>query len=151
MKNIIVNLKNENDLYEKYSNEVSNDLINYLIKEIRYIKDDIKITVNTNLKIENIDTLIKDGLIKKYNNLNRIDNFYDNKQIIFFILGVVFIFISTFIKYEVLKEIIIIAGWVGIWEMLGITLNTDSEIRLNRKQLKRLLDCKIEIINNKNQ
>lgn len=149
MKNIIIKLRDESDLYEKYSNEVSSDLINYLIREIKYTKEDIKITIHTGLKIENIDNIIKDGLLKRYNKLGIIYNFYDYKQIIFFIIGVVFLIISTFINQEVIKEIVVIAGWVGIWEMIGITLNTDSDIKLNKRKIKKLLDCKIEIINNK--
>ena len=38
-----INIKQEEDLYEKYSNNVSRDLINYLIRETKYVNDDIKI------------------------------------------------------------------------------------------------------------
>ena len=52
MKIIVLNIKQEEDLYEKYSNNVSRDLINYLIRETKYVNDDIKIRINTKLKID---------------------------------------------------------------------------------------------------
>ena len=58
MKSIIVNIRRERDLYEKYSNEVSSELIKYLVDEAR-VKSDIEIIVNTKLDIKNIDKLIK--------------------------------------------------------------------------------------------
>ncbi|MBR6690673.1 MAG: hypothetical protein IKL65_05020 [Bacilli bacterium] len=61
MKNIVVNIRRERDLYEKYSNEVSSELLKYLVEEAR-VKDDIEVTINTKLDIKNIDKLIKEGL-----------------------------------------------------------------------------------------
>ena len=58
MKSIIVNIRRERDLYEKYSNEVSSELIEYLIDEAK-VKNDVEIIVNTKLDINNIDKLIK--------------------------------------------------------------------------------------------
>lgn len=144
MKSIIVNLKNEIDLYEKYNNDVSRALIDYLIREAN-TRDDVEIVINTKLNIENIDNLIKKGLKEAYNDSERIDKLYDNKQIMFFIIGVVFLIFSTFIRYEIIKEIIVIAGWVGIWEVVDISLNLDSTQRINRKIIKKLINCKIKV------
>ena len=58
MKSIVVNIRRERDLYEKYSNEVSSELIEYLIDEA-IVKNDVEIIVNTNLDINNIYKLIK--------------------------------------------------------------------------------------------
>lgn len=58
MKSIVVNIRRERDLYEKYSNEVSSELIEYLIDEAK-VKNDVEIIVNTKLDINNIDKLIK--------------------------------------------------------------------------------------------
>ena len=145
MKNIIVNIKRESDLYEKYNDNLSKDLMNYLIEEAR-VKDDVKIIINTNLNIKKIDVLIKEGIINAYNNSKRVEKYLDNKQIIFLIIGVVFLIISTFIKYDIINEIIIIAGWVAIWEVVDIALNIDSKQKVNRKIIKKLIDSEIEII-----
>ena len=78
-------------MYEKYSNNVSRDLINYLIRETKYVNDDIKIRINTKLKIDNIENIIKKGLMKIYNESRKFDKILDSKQIMFFIIGVMFL------------------------------------------------------------
>ncbi len=145
MKKIVVNLKDESDLYERYNNNISMDLIKYLMKESKYIKDDFKIVVNTKVNVENLDSLIKAGLNKAYNESRIIDKLLDNKQILFFLIGSLFLIISTYIMNDVLNEIIIIIGWVAIWEVVDISLNVDSEQNLNRRLLKKLLRCEIEV------
>ena len=145
MKNITVNLKKEEDLYDKYSDNVSRDLLDYLINEARYTKGDIKITINTTLDIKNIESLIKDGLLKISNETRKLDMIHDMKQVMFLMIGVVFLIISSFIFYNVIKEIIVIAGWVAIWEVVDISLNVDSKSRANIKLIKRLMNSKIEI------
>ena len=145
MKIIVLNIKQEEDLYEKYSNNVSRDLINYLIRETKYVNDDIKIRINTKLKIDNIENIIKKGLMKIYNESRKFDKILDSKQIMFFIIGVMFLLLSSLIPTALIKEIIIIAGWVAIWEVVDISLNVDSELKLNRKLVKKLMNSNIEI------
>ena len=145
MKNITVNLKKEEDLYDKYSDNISRDLLDYLINEARYTKGDIKITINTTLDIKNIESLIKDGLLKISNETRKLDMILDMKQVMFLMIGVIFLIISGFIFYNVIKEIIVIAGWVAIWEVVDISLNVDSKSRANIKLIKRLMNSKIEI------
>lgn len=146
MKSIVVNLRRETDLYERYNNEVSSNLIKYLINEAR-IKDDIKIVINTKLDNKNIDKLVKKGLEDVYNDSNLIDKFYDGKQIRFFIIGVIFLIISTFMGYEVLKELVLIVGWFAIYEVVEITFDKNIKLKKRRKIIKKLLDCKIDINN----
>ncbi len=145
MKIIVLNIKQEEDLYEKYSNNVSRDLINYLIRETKYVNDDIKIRINTKLKTDNIENIIKNGLMKIYNESRKFDKILDSKQIMFFIIGVMFLLLSSLIPTALIKEIIIIAGWVAIWEVVDISLNVDSELKLNRKLVKKLMNSNIEI------
>ena len=144
MKNIIVNLNNECDLYEKYNNSLSRDLINYLIRESK-VKDDIKITINTNLEIDNLEKFIKNGLENAYIENRRIDKVHDIKQLTFLIVGLILLILSTINLYNVIKEVIIIAGWVAIWDVVDISLNVDSELKLTRKLIKKLISCEIEV------
>lgn len=144
MKSIVVNIRRERDLYEKYGNQVSSELIKYLVDEAK-TKDDIEVVVNTKLDINNIDTLIKSGLEDSYKDTKIIDKFYDNKQIILFIVGMLFLIFSTITKPEVIKELILIIGWVAVWEVLDIAINIDSKQKFNRKIIKKLLDCKIKV------
>ena len=146
MKSIIVNIRRERDLYEKYSNEVSSDLLKYLVDEAR-VKDDIEVIVNTKLDIKNIDELIKEGLENSYKDIKIIDKFYDNKQIILFIVGMLFLIFSTITKPEIIKELILIIGWVAVWEVLNIAINIDNKQKYNRKIIKKLINCKIKVNN----
>jgi len=145
MKSIIVNIRRERDLYEKYSNEVSSDLIKYLVDEAR-VKDDVEIIVNTKLDIKNIDKLIKEGLENCYNDIKVIDKFYDNKQIILFIVGILFLVFSTLTKPELIKELVLIIGWIAVWEVLDIAINVDSKQKFNKKILKKLINSKIKMV-----
>lgn len=146
MKSILVNIRKEQDLYDTYSNRVSNELIQYLVEEAK-TKDDIEIIINTELRIENIDSLIKEGLERYYKSTKLIDRFYDNKQIILFIIGMLFLIFSTVTKPEVIKELILIMGWVAVWEVLDIVINVDSKQKFNRKIIKKLINCKIKVNN----
>lgn len=146
MKSIIVNIRRERDLYEKYSNRVSNELIKYLIDEAK-VKDDVEIIINTKLNINNIDKLIRNGLQNSIKNLRKIDKFYDSKQVILFIFGLLFLIISYLTKPEIIKELILIIGWVAVWEVMDIAINIDSKQKYNKKIVNKLINCKITVNN----
>ena len=144
MKSIVVNIRRERDLYEKYSNEVSKDLIKYLVDEAK-TKEDIEIIIKTKLDIKNIDKLIKEGLEKSYKDIRVIDKFYDNKQVLLFIIGMIFLIFSTLTKPELIKELVLIIGWIAVWEVLDIAINIDSKQRFNKRIIKKLLNCKYTV------
>ena len=146
MIEIVIKIKSESDFYEKYSDDVSLNLINYIIDNIRHIEDDIKLVIDTKLDIKNIEGRLKEGFSNYYKRQSIIDKFYDNKQFLYIMVGILLLIISTFIDYEVPKEIIIIAGWVSISEVIDIALNIDVNIRIKRKLLKKLLRSEIEVI-----
>lgn len=146
MKSIVVNIRRERDLYEKYSNKVSSELIKHLINEAK-VKDDVEIIVNTKLDIKNIDKLIKTGLEASIKDIKKIDKFYDNKQVILFIVGMLFLIFSTLTKPEIIKELILIIGWVAVWEVLDIAINVDSKQKNNRKTINKLINCEITVNN----
>lgn len=146
MKTIKVNIRKELDLYEKYSDEVSGELLKYLIDEAK-VKDDVEVVINTKLNIKNIDKLIIKGLTDTYNDIRKIDKIYDSKQIILFIIGIIFLTISTLTQPEIVKEVILIIGWVFVWEVLDITINIDSKQKRQKRIIKKLLNCQIKVNN----
>ncbi len=145
MKIIKLNIENKSDLYEKYSNNLSKELINYLIKETKYVKDDITIEVTIKFKVDNLEEFIKEGLIKTHNNYKKIDKIIDNKQLIFFIVGLTFLVISTLVKQNIIKEVILIAGWVAIWDSIDMSFNDANELKLNSRVIKKILNSEIKI------
>ena len=147
MKNIVVNIRRERDFYVKYGNGVSTELLEYLIEEAKLYKD-VEVTVNTKLDIKNIETLIKKGLEELSNDNKIIDDFFNRKQVSLFVIGIIFLIISAFTKFEIIKELILIIAWIAVWEVLDITINIDSKQRRKKKAIKKLLNCKIKVNNN---
>lgn len=145
MKVIEVNLKSEDELLEKYSGKLSNELLKYLINESKYTNESLKIVVKTNMEADSVKDVIKSGLKSALKNAEYIDKLYNNKQILLFIMGITILIISTLILNQVIKEIVIIAGWVFIWEVIDISLNTDIETRITKRTVKKLLKSRIAV------
>lgn len=149
MKIVEIDIKNENDLFEKYSKtNISKELINYLVLNTsKHRKNDkFKIIINNYTNIEAYELLIK-GLKDNYE--KSLDRYiYNNKiQIIYLIIGLILLFISKYIEEVVFNELILIIGWFFIWVMFEEELSSDITNRKRRKILKKLL--KSEIIENK--
>lgn len=150
---IEIDLTNKNNLIDKYNEKkVSHGLIEYIIKQVENanLYDEIKIVINKKCHIEeDCIKLIKDGLHEEYNRSLKKRDDNNIKQIIFFVLGVLFIYLSTLIKNgDVWKEIILITGWVPIWKMIEVEILPDVVGRRKRKLIKKILNSEfIEIEN----
>lgn len=149
MKTVEIDIKNENDLFEKYSKtNISKEVINYLVLNTpKHRKNDkFKIIINNYTNIDAHELLIK-GLKDNYE--KSLDRYiYNNKiQIIYLIIGIILLFISKYIEEVVFNELILIIGWFFIWVMFEEELSSDITNRKRRKILKKLL--KSEIIENK--
>ena len=146
-KTIEININYKSHLIDRYNdNKLSSDLLKYILKEAFLTEKCAKTKIIINKKSDidkNSVEIIKQGLKEEYNiSLNKhISN--NKKQIGLLILGIILIFLSTQIKEIVWKEIILIAGWVPIWEMTRIELFHDVEGRRKRKIIKRLLKNEI--------
>ena len=153
MKKIIeITLNNENDLFDKYNRNIaSQELINYLIEKTPYfnMKDSLKIIITNNLEIEDEDPLsvIKYSLRKEFEELN--NDYHKNNiiQLVYLILGIIVLFISTIVNAKVFSEVILILGWLFLWTMMELEMFTDKSIRKRRIIIKKLLAS--EIIENK--
>lgn len=137
------------DLYEKYNNNyVSNELINYLINEVPVLNkdDNLKIVINSKIKQKiDLEKTIKDGLQKEYTKIYEKHYQNDILQFIYLILGIAILFCSTFIMESVLKEVVIIGGWVFIWALLEMEIFTDKSNKKRRKIIQQLLTAQYEI------
>ncbi|MDD5980408.1 MAG: hypothetical protein PUC23_04805 [bacterium] len=145
-KIIYVDLENESDLFEKYNkNIVSEELINYIIKNSIHIDNETKIKIVINTKIKGIDivSLIKEGLIFEHQKSIKEHERNNIIQILYLILGIFAIFLSTLINETIFKEIILIGGWVLIWTMVEMELFQDNKNKLKRHILKRLIASEI--------
>ena len=152
MEEIIVDIKKENHLINKYNkNKVSHELIEYIMKQAKLVKwnKDIKLVINKNsdIKQDSIN-LIKNGLEEEFTRSIERKDKNNIKQFFYFILGTIIIFISTLIpEIGPWKEVVLITGWVLIWEMIEVELFPDAYGRRNRRVIRKLL--KSEMIENK--
>ena len=108
-------------------------------------EDTLKIIINNHLDYS-VTSLIKNGLKEEHDkDLSRY--FYNNlTQISYFIIGVLILFISTLLEKSILKEIIVIGGWVFIWEMVELEIITDINNRKRRKILRKILNSEFNEI-----
>ncbi|MBQ7031364.1 MAG: hypothetical protein IJN13_03205 [Bacilli bacterium] len=150
-KIINIDILKEEFILEKYNTKkVNKNIIEYLIKEARFIAGykEIKIIINNKCESNiNIKEKIIEGLKEEYNIVSKI--FYQNNiiQIVMIFLGIGILFLSTLIKNNLIwKEVIIIIGWVPIWKTVDFELGKDFKGRKRKKIIKRLL--KSEFIEN---
>lgn len=149
MENTIeIDLNDKYDFLDKYNERnVSNQFIEYIIKQASLEKRNTKIRVVVNNKCdieENCTEYIKAGLKREYNKI--LEEYHNNnfKQLLFLILGMLFIFLSTLITDGLIwKEVLLIIGWVPIWEMIEVELFSDVDCRKKRRIVKKLLDSEI--------
>lgn len=147
-KIIEIDINDKYDLIDKYNEKKSsNEMIEYIIKQAQYLKKNKKIQIIINKKCnidKDIKKLIKDGLKEEYS--RSLQERYNNnvKQIVFLFLGIIFIFLSTLIEDGVIwKEILLITGWVPIWEMIEVELFPDVYGRKRRRIIKKLLNSEM--------
>ena len=148
-KIIEIDLHDKYDLVEKYNeNKISNELIKYIIKEAIPIRKNEKIKIVINVKCNNINRdckeFLKEGLIEEYNKSIQEHKITDIKQICLLILGIVFLFLTSNINNEVIwKEILLITGWVPIWEVIDLELFSNTKGKGKIKIINKLLNSEI--------
>ena len=149
MENYIeINLVDKCDFIQKYNEKKVNiDVIEYILEQAMLIgkKENIKIVINKKFEVEqDCAKMIKEGLTDEYYKSLKNHHIRDAKQVGFLILGIIFIFLSTLIeKQMLLKELLLITGWVPIWELVKIELISDMEGRKRRIIIKKLLNDEI--------
>lgn len=148
IKVISVDLDRKFDFLRKYSdNKVSTDLIEYLIDRIDKIKKYEKVVIRLNKRCEldvNAIKIIKEGLKEEYKKSIQLRDENNLKQLWFLLMGAFIVFLSTKVPEDLFwKEVLVIIGWVPIWEMFEVELFPDAKERKRRKAIKRLLKCQI--------
>lgn len=139
---IIIDISSIDDVYEKYNkNEISKELINYIIEKC-YNEKNIKIIINNKLDI-NIKPLIYKGLENEYNRIYLKYKKNNKIQIIYLILGIIILGISSIISENVISEVILVTGWVFIWSVVELEIFTDTTGRKKRKIIKKILKSEI--------
>ena len=137
-------------------NKLSNYLSNYILDECKgkSLANRITLNVKVNFKMsskekEEYKKMIHENyksdlseymLILKYSNL---------KKMIVFFAGIILIYLHYFkdiSNNKVISEVILVIGWVAIWEAAYTWLFENSKNRVKIKRLKQLTKCKINFI-----
>ncbi len=137
-------------------NKLSNYLSNYILDECKgkSLANRITLNVKVNFKMsskekEEFKKMIHENyksdlseymLILKYSNL---------KKMIVFFAGIILIYLHYFkdiSNNKVISEVILVIGWVAIWEAAYTWLFENSKNRVKIKRLKQLTKCKINFI-----
>ena len=145
-----IDINDKEDLFEKYNEKkISKELIKYIIDNTPKFKknDKMKVIINNNLK----DKMFVSELIKKELDSEVARNEYkftynNRKQIVYFILGVAALVLSTFINIEILEEIILIGAWVVLWNMVELEIDDDINYIKKKRILKKILNSEFEEI-----
>ena len=150
LKIIDIDLLSKEDFLEKYNHtKIANDFLEYLIKEAKNISKKDELVLNIKISFNN-DLDIKEMLINALNKeyINTInDHYYNNLyQLLLFFIGIFFLSLSTFFEDSILwKEILLIGGWVPIWEMIELELVNDVRGRKRKNIIKKLINSEINI------
>ncbi len=153
MNEIIININDEKDYENKYNfNNLSTELSNYIYEECKGkpINNKISIIIKASYKIKDKE---KEEIINKIHNNYKTDlneqllmiKYSNSKNIVVFLLGILFLYLYYFIKINfVLSEMILIVGWVAIWEAVYAWLFVRDKNNIQIKRLKKLANCEIK-------
>jgi len=144
-KTIEIDVVNKYDLVEKYDEDkISRNLIDYILQQAILAKkyERINITINKKSDIDkDCIKLIKEGLKDEYNRSQWQRKTNNNKQLWMTGLGIFLLFLSFLVKEKgVWKEILLISGWVPIWESIEMQLFPDVEGAQKRRLIKKILN-----------
>lgn len=143
MQEIDIYIHSKKDLTETYDEKVvSSSLIQYILQRAIYIKrkESIRLILHVSNDTKGCTKQIQKGLEEEYRTNLQQHYIINIKQFLLLIIGLGMLFISTLIQNnEILEEIILIGGWVPIWEAIELELLTDTKDRRIRKLLKKLL------------
>ena len=152
MKTMInINLKKKEDFYSRYSNQkLNSELTDFIYNECygEDYKNNIVINIYTKLKIsKNKKNDIKYNIRRTFGLKVQDELYYYEKakfkKTILFLIGIVLIVIYYLSFIEVLSEIILILGWLAIWESVYSFLADSSKDYIRIYRLRKLASSRI--------
>lgn len=155
MSEIFVNLKNKNDYVNKFNNDrISKELNNYLLDECKTIKYNSKINIKvksefniTEEEQKKFKEMIKNSYVDDNLELNLTLKRLLVVDLIMFLIGIVFLLFYYLSKnIIIMSEILLIFGWVLIWESTYNLLFSRVENKIKIKKNRQIINGKIDFI-----
>ena len=131
MNNVInIDIKDYESAFNTYNDKyISDELVQYITDE--YVK-----SKNVIIKIT--------GVKEKYKNYIKLDKFDDLYRFLLLILGILFVTLNQIFEIYFLKEIMLVAAWVVIWETVYDFLFKGSGRKIKSKMYKSLINAIVE-------
>jgi len=155
MNKIEIELKDKKDFVSKYNNNrISNELYNYIKEESKLlnIKEQFNIEIKPQFKMtdeekELLALNIKKTTSEEIKDLEYIEKKVLIKELLFLMIGIIITFFWFVVrKSEFISEIILIIGWLFVWEAVKKLVFSKVENRLNIKRLKQIVKSDIDYI-----
>ena len=154
---IDITLKSFDDSVSKFNDESLNEeLGNYILRECSGLsfREKIVIRIKTQFEITKEQKQDLVGMIRENFGLEiseKLDHVkYENiKKLLLMIAGIIFVLLSEIIPLDhifIIEEVLLIIGWVAIWEAIDSLIFVDIKRKFDIKRLKQLTTCKIEFI-----
>ena len=152
---IVVDINNKKDIFNKFNEkQISDGLAQYIITNAKkdFISKNVKLVIKQNVSLTTQEQEKMVDAIREYFGLLvrekilylRINNV---KQIVLSILGILLIIfselLSMFFNY-LIPELLLIAGWIVIWEALESILFVDSKAKIDKRIYLKLSNCEID-------
>lgn len=157
MNTINITINKYEDIMEKFdNNKLSSELAYFIYNQYMSmpLRKGVEMNIKSNFNMTEEQEGIISDMIHRYFGLQvqkSIYNFrYKTKyQIFLFLIGVLLISISNIkaiVKFSTIHEILLIIGWVAVWELFYDGFFVDYKENIKRKRYKKLSLVKINFI-----
>lgn len=154
---ISVFISEQKDIVNKFNDDtLSNELSNYIYEECEGypINSEFQINIETAFPLtDKQKNIIVDLIHANYGILVRENLIYQKKkknlEILLFIIGFVFVLSSHLIGnigFLLFDEVILIIGWVFIWEFAYSVFFHDIKRKIEINRYKKLAKCKVHFL-----
>lgn len=140
--NINVDINKRSDFYSKYAKDrLRSDLVDFILEECNgeNYKNRININIYSTIKLSDDEKNFMMDTIRRTYGLRVQDMMYyneksKNKKTILLLFGIVLIILYYCSVVSILREIILILGWLAIWESVyGLIFDTHRDfVRVTR-------------------
>lgn len=155
---IDIDISEKKYLVSKYNeNTLDPELREYLINELigENLSSNVVLSIDTKFKVteeeaESYSLMIRREFKESINELLYESGNSDVQKISLFLIGLLFLLSSYLLDSvagEIFSQILMVFGWVALWEVAYSIFFTDSSRRRRNKRYKQLLNAKI-VFNN---